>query len=116
MKAHILFGVLALGLSVAFAADDAGFKSIFNGKDLTGWEGRTNHWSVENGAITGVTTKENPAKGNNFLIWRPNGTNEMVNNIELRFSYKIVPNGEKGFGNSGVQYRSKDFENFVVGG
>jgi len=32
-----------------------------------------NHWSVKDGAITGVTTKENPAKGNNFLIWT-NGT------------------------------------------
>src|SRR5436190_20272183 len=116
MKAHILFGVLAFGLSVAFAADDGGFQPLFNGKDLTGWEGRTNHWSVQDGAITGITTKDNPAKGNNFLIWRPHGTNELVGDFELRLSYKIVPNGEKGFGNSGIQYRSKDFGNFVVGG
>jgi hypothetical protein len=116
MKAHILFGVLAFGLSVAFAADDAGFQPLFNGKDLTGWEGRTNHWSVQDGAITGVTTKENPAKGNNFLIWRPNGTNGIVEDFELRLSYKIVPNNDKGFGNSGIQYRSKEFTNFVVRG
>ena len=93
-----------------------GFEPLFNGKDLTGWEGRPEHWSVEDGAITGKTTKEHPAKGNNFLIWRPNGTNGIVDDFELHLSYRIVPNNDKGFGNSGIQYRSKDFGNFVVGG
>ena len=116
MKTHNLFGALLVSALTLTAADEAGFKSIFNGKDLTGWEGRTNHWSVQDDAITGVTTKENPAQGNNFLIWRPHGTNENVDNFELRLSYKIVPNGDKGFGNSGIQYRSKDFGKFVVGG
>jgi len=102
--------------SAALSADETGFQPLYDGKDLTGWEGRPEHWSVEDGAITGKTTKEHPAKGNNFLIWRPNGTNGIVGNFELRLSYKIVPNGDKGFGNSGIQYRSKDFGNFVVGG
>jgi uncharacterized protein (TIGR03067 family) len=116
MKTHIVFSALIASALAVTAADESGFKSIFNGKDLTGWEGRTNHWSVEDGAITGKTTKENPAKGNNFLIWRPHGTNEMISDFELRLSYKIVPDGDKGFGNSGIQYRSKDFGNFVVRG
>src|SRR5690242_4234799 len=112
-----LFSLSALACVVfTAAAAETGFVSIFNGKDLSGWEGRSNHWSVQEGAITGVTTKDNPAKGNNFLIWRPHGTNEMIADFELRLSYKIVPNGDKGFGNSGIQYRSKDFGNFVVGG
>src|SRR3954452_2484029 len=116
MKAHTIFCALVASGLIATAANESGFKSLFNGKDLTGWEGRPEHWSVEDGAITGKTTKENPAKGNNFLIWRPHGTNENVGNFELRFSYKIVPNGDKGFGNSGIQYRSRDYSNFVVGG
>lgn len=91
---------------------DAGFTSLFNGKDLTGWEGRTNHWTVEDGAITGVTSKENPAKGNNFLIWRPKGQNGQVSDFILRFSYKF---GSE-WGNSGLQYRSDDKGNFVVHG
>ncbi len=95
---------------------EPGFKSLFDGKDLIGWEGRTEHWSVVDGAITGRTTQEHPAKGNNFLIWRPNGTNGEVSDFELRLSYRIVPNNDKGFANSGIQYRSKDFGNFVVGG
>lgn len=116
MKAHTIFCAFLASALVATAANELGFKSLFNGKDLTGWEGRPEHWSVEDGAITGKTTKEHPAKGNNFLFWRPNGTNGIVSDFELRFSYKIVPNGDKGFGNSGVQYRSKDFGNFVAGG
>src|SRR6266581_4655284 len=110
----ILALVICLGSCVSPPSADAerGFKSLFNGKDLTGWAGRPQHWSVQDGAITGRTTKEHPAEGNNFLIW----TNGTVSDFELRLSYKIVPNNDKGFANSDIQYRSKDFGNFVVGG
>lgn len=107
-----------IGASVAFtlslfaAEIEPGFTSLFNGKNLSGWAGRPQHWSVEDGAITGRTTKDHPAQGNNFLIW----TNGNVGDFELRLSYKIVPNNDNGFANSGIQYRSKDFGNFVVGG
>jgi type 1 glutamine amidotransferase len=97
------------GWSPAKAADPAveeGFKAIFNGKDLTGWGGKPEFWSVKDGNIVGQTTKENPTKGNTFLIWK-DGT---VDDFELRLSYRI-----KG-GNSGIQYRSKDLGDFVVGG
>jgi uncharacterized protein (TIGR03067 family) len=92
---------------------EKGFKSIFNGKDLTGWDGNLKLWSVRDGVITGQTTKENPAKGNTFLIW----TAGEVGDFELRCSFKIVP-GTEGFANSGIQYRSKIIEpkNWVVGG
>ena len=105
--------VVAAWLSSAFAAEvEPGFKSLFNSKDLTGWAGRPQHWSVQDGAITGVTAKDNPAQGNNFLMARDGDQNLVVNNFELRFSYRFT--GE--FGNSGVQYRSKDKGNFVVNG
>ena len=105
----LFFGRAAL---IHGADSETGFQSIFNGRDLTGWAGRPQHWSVEEGAITGRTTREHPAEGNNFLIW----TNGTVSDFELRLSYKVVPNNDKGFANSGIQYRSKDFGNFVVGG
>src|SRR6266446_6296268 len=91
---------------------EPGFKSLFNGKDLTGWAGRTNHWWVEDGVVTGQTTAENPAKGNNFLIAKDGGENMIVSDFEIRFSYKFTGD----WGNSGVQYRSKDRGNFVVNG
>ena len=105
--------ILLLQAGSSPAADEAGFKPIFNGKDLTGWDGNTQLWSVRDGAIVGRTTAEKPISGNTFLIW--NGT---VSDFELRCSFKITPNNDKGFANSGIQYRSKvlDKDGWVVGG
>jgi putative heme-binding domain-containing protein len=97
-------------------APEPGFKKLFNGRDLTGWAGRAGHWSVEDGAITGRTTKENPAKGNNFLIARKGDKNLIVDDFELRLSYKITANNKSGFANSGIQYRSLERPNYVAAG
>src|SRR6266540_2191634 len=101
--------------TVVSAADaEKGFNPIFNGKDLSGWNGDAQLWSVKEGVITGQTTVEHPAKGNTFLIW----TNGTVGDFEIRCSFKIAPNNDKGFANSGIQYRSKvlDEKNWVAGG
>jgi len=94
--------------------DRRGFTKIFNGKDLAGWSGNPLFWSVQDGAIVGQTTAQKPTKGNTFLIW----TNGEVADFELRLSFKIAPNNDKGFANSGIQYRSNvvDEKNWVVGG
>jgi len=78
----------------------AGEKQLFNGKDLSGWEGNMKLWSVQDGAITGKTGSEGETKltHNTFLVWK-GGT---VSDFELTFKYRI----EKG--NSGVQYRSQE--------
>lgn len=83
----------------------AGEKSLFNGKDLSGWEGQPGFWSVTDGCLTGKTTAEHPVKENTFLIWKGGE----VKDFELTFRYRIVDKDGKadGFGNSGVQYRSK---------
>jgi uncharacterized protein (TIGR03067 family) len=96
------------------ARGEDGFIPIFNGKDLTGWDGNPKLWSVKDGAITGQTTTENPAKVNTFLIW----TNGTVGDFELRCTFKLVANNDQGFCNSGIQYRSQvlDPANWVVGG
>ena len=118
MKQQILFARTAGAAGLAFllraAAADADFRPIFNGQDLAGWDGNRALWSVKDGVIVGQTTAEHTTKGNTFLIW----TNGSVGDFELRFAYKITPNNDKGFANSGVQYRSKilDPANWVVGG
>jgi uncharacterized protein (TIGR03067 family) len=96
------------------AAEASAAQEIFNGKDLTGWTGNPKLWSVKDGAIVGQTTRENPAKGNTFLIW----TNGEVGDFELRCQFRIKANNDKGFANSGIQYRSQilDTNNWVVGG
>jgi len=45
-------------------------KNLFDGKTLKGWDGDPKFWSVQDGAIVGQTTKENPTKGNTFIICR----------------------------------------------
>ena len=92
-----LFIVASLSSTLLAANVDPGFTSLFNGKDLTGWEGNLDLWSVQDGAITGVTRAEPKLTHNTFLVW----TNGEVSDFELRLSYKIVN------GNSGIQYRSK---------
>src|SRR5262245_39499414 len=89
---------LAVSTCLSAIAAEEGFKSLFNGKDLAGWDGNPKLWSVRDGAITGQTTKENPTKGNTFLIWKDG----VVEDFELRLSYKIVANNDKGFANSGI--------------
>ena len=50
----VFAGLMAVSLPACAA--DSGFKSLFNGKDLAGWEGNLTFWSVRDGAITGQTT------------------------------------------------------------
>jgi uncharacterized protein (TIGR03067 family) len=97
MKRHPLFLALLLATTPLFAADEAGFKSLFNGKDLTNWEGNKELWSVQDGAITGVTKADPKLTHNTFLLYKGGE----VGDFELRLSYRIVA------GNSGIQYRSK---------
>jgi hypothetical protein len=87
---------------------EEGFVPIFNGKDLTDWDGKPTMWSVKDGCIRGETTKENPQKGGNtFLIWRGGKPAD----FELRLTGRLTG------GNSGIQYRSTERpEKWVVGG
>jgi len=102
--------VLALGLvaGAAFAGNSSsdGWAVLFNGKDLTGWDGDQRLWSVKDGVIHGETTPENPTKGNTFLVYRGG----QFGDFELNLKFRIQN------GNSGVQYRSKEFDKWRIGG
>src|SRR6516162_11458412 len=95
--------LLAAGPLTQAQSVEPGFRSLFNGSNLNGWDGNPKLWSVKDGAITGQTTAEDPIKVNTFLIW----TNGPVANFELRCSFRLVPGDRKGFANSGIEYRSK---------
>ncbi len=102
---------MAAGVRAHAPADEAGFKTIFNGHDLNGWDGDPKHWSVKDGAIVGQTSQENPVKQNSFCIWRQGD----VDDFELRCSYRLTSD----WGNSGIQYRSKELKDvapWVVAG
>jgi hypothetical protein len=96
---------LSFGMMLMTGVVSAEEVSLFNGTDLTGWEGNTALWSVKDGAITGTTTaaedpKKSTLKHNTFLIWRGG----KVKDFELTLQYRIVA------GNSGIQYRSVELE------
>jgi hypothetical protein len=104
---NLTYSALAL---LSLSCCQAEEKQLFNGKDLSGWEGLPDNWSVVDGAIVGKNTAVKPLKGNSFLVWKGGE----VADFELTFQYKFASNA----GNSGVQYRSKlvDETNFVVSG
>ena len=92
--------VLLLVLLSAFTLlrqPDKGFKSMFDGKTLNGWEGDAKYWRVEDGMIVGEVTPATILKANTFLIWKGG----QPANFELKASYRISAKG-----NSGVNYRS----------
>ena len=96
--------VALLCASSALAAED--FKPIFNGKDLTGWDGDPRLWSVTDGAIRGETQLDRMTTTNTFLLWRGG----VLRDFELKLKVRIRN------GNSGIQYRSQDLGKHVVSG
>jgi hypothetical protein len=76
--------------------DHGGFIRLFDGKSLDKWDGRPGVWSVQGGAIVGVSTAEKKS-GSTFLVYR----GITAKNFDLKLEIKV----EHG-GGSGVQYRS----------
>jgi hypothetical protein len=74
-------------------------KSLFDGKTMSGWEGDTNHWRLEDGCLTGGSL-ETRMKRNVFLASTTDHTNFII-----RFQIKLM--GTNGFVNSGFQIRSQ---------
>jgi len=101
--------LLLLGSTVCTTAlAEEGYQSLFNGKDLTGWDGNPELWSVQDEAITGVS--DGSLKQNQFISW----TGGNVSDFELKLEFRM-----EGKSNSGVQYRSQrmpDIGPWVVGG
>jgi hypothetical protein len=105
---RLLTIVLCAGLFSLGSAQGGGSAGFFNGKDLTGWQGNPELWSVKDGAIVGSTFPDG-LKGNTFLSSKDN-----YKDFELKFQVRLLD----GNGNSGVQIRSKlvDEKKFVVRG
>ena len=84
------------------AAGPDGWVTLFNGKDLTGWEGLEGFWSVVDGAIQCAETKEG-SKQTNLILLCSKDNPEKFADFELRYAWKMVTPA----GNSGVQIRGK---------
>ncbi len=77
--------------------EEPGFRSIFDGTSLHGWDGDPKYWRVENGEMVGEITPETIIKSNTFLIWRGGEPAD----FELKVDFHITSGG-----NSGINYRS----------
>lgn len=80
--------------AVTVAPGRDGFVNLLNGRNLNNWEGDAKFWSLEDGALTGVT--DGSLKTNQFITW----TGSTIRNFDLRVKVKVTPGG-----NSGLQYR-----------
>jgi hypothetical protein len=103
MRILPLFTVLFLMFAVsAVVADenaaDKGFEKLFNGTDLTGWEGDFDEWKVVNGVITAESTKEKPCKNAHYLYLK----DREPDNFHFKITFRLTGNG-----NSGIQIRSE---------
>lgn len=76
--------------------DHNGWKQIFDGQSLNGWNCDPNIWSVADGAITAKSTAEKPT-GTTYCSWMGGEPAD----FELKLEFRMLVGG-----NSGVQYRS----------
>ena len=100
---------LVLILATVSLADDVetGFRPLFDGRSLAGWEGDENVFRVQDGAVVAGSLKHKIAH-NDFLC-----TKEQFGDFELRLQAKLVGQGQ----NAGVQFRSQRVpDHFEVSG
>jgi hypothetical protein len=82
-------------ISSLLPADEPDFQPLFNGKDLSEFDGDKDLWKLVDGVIVG----DSPGiKHNQFLR-----TKKHYENFELRLEFRL----KDGIGNTGVQFRSK---------
>jgi len=87
-------------------SDSGGWVSLFNGRDLTGWDGDPEIWSVQNGTIVGDTTGKVFTGFYSYLILK----DQQFADFELKALVRMPD------GNSGIQFRAQDVGNWQAKG
>jgi hypothetical protein len=95
-----LFAYLRGKRQVPMLATAENASLLFNGRDLAGWTGDSQLWSVEDGEIIG---RSPGLKHNTFLV-----SDLAVANFRLSLEVKLAND----VGNSGVQFRSTPIKGF----
>jgi len=77
----------------ALAADEKGFRPLFNGKDISGWHLRNpdgrNSWSVEDGILKNTSNKD--LHGNDLI------TDQTFWNFTVKFEFMVPDKSNSGF-------------------
>ena len=83
--------------------DHTGFKQIFDGKTLTGWDGDPAIWRVQDGAIVGESDSLTVRPPNTYISYHGTGASDedaKAHDFDLKLEVKV----ELG-GGTGIQYR-----------
>lgn len=107
---RLTFIALLLAAAASYAQltpeeEREGFRLLFDGKTLQGWDGDPRLWKVEDGVIVGSTEGVQLAD-NSFLIYRE----KEFGDFHLKLQTKLRNH------NSGIQFRSEALDNWVVRG
>jgi hypothetical protein len=70
---------------LSHADEKSGEVSLFNGKDLSGWDGAPGWWYVEDGVLTSESSATKPCKVCNYLIWK----GDELSDFELTAEFKL---------------------------
>lgn len=90
------------------AQDPEGWKTLFNGQDLTGWiTGPDNHFTVENGELTVKRDNPDGEEHNLDYLW----TEDRYDDFILDLEFKVIDGT-----NSGVFFRTDDLQDPVYTG
>jgi hypothetical protein len=92
----------AAKLKTELVAAEAKFVPLFNGRDLTGWKGDTNYWSVRDGCITGLMGIDAPKKKLVPLL----NDQVVAEDFELRLQFRIRTIRGNRAAVAGVLYRA----------
>lgn len=92
-KAFSLLATLALSATFTFAADEAGFVPLFNGKDTTGWHLRRkdghNSWTIDSNVLK--NTVKTGEHGTDLV------TDKKFWNFTVRYEFQVPDNSNSGF-------------------
>jgi hypothetical protein len=80
--------------------DMTGFTSLFNGRDLTGWNYETDVWMFNEGAIHSDNVNNSSGQHHIHFTGLP-GVSPIVKDFHLKVEFKIIG------GNGGIHYRSR---------
>ena len=91
----VLAGVaLIVGCSTFGTNDEEGFVPLFNGKDLSGWEGATDTYCVSPEGYLTCTQQDGKGESGSKNLW----TAKDYANFTIRFDVKLPPNANNGLG------------------
>jgi hypothetical protein len=90
-------GVFAPITDVPYS-DYTGFTSLWDGRTLNGWNGESDVWSIDNGAIHADTTR---TPGQHHIHYA--GAHAVMKDFDLKVEFRISATGANG----GIHYRSR---------